>query len=350
MNGPGDVQPQGLLVFVWGGIGNMAMSLPMLRALRSGLPQARISLAVQSAAMSELVDVKEFHAVIALSNNKYRMPFGLAALARDLWKTKADVALSSVPWPDIRCRLLARLSGARQVHFLPGGRAALRRNYAQERRHNIDLNLEIAALALVGPARGDTGIAPGIADDGYAKEIIDQFTINKYQYIAGLHPGAGDARKRFGEALFIELGRRLAGAGHAVVVLGGAREQELRQRVAAGIGPGALATPPGASLRQTLGVIKACRLVIANDSGLAHCAAGLGVPTVALFGPTDEKISGPQGRKVTIVTNCAHCRPCYFPAARYGCSNPDRPCLLLTADEVIGQLDSDMKAFFVART
>ena len=40
--------------------------------------------------------------------------------------------------------------------------------------------------------------------------------------------------------------------------------------------------------------------VIANDSGIAHLAAGLGVPTVAIFGPTDPAVWRPRGPNVRV--------------------------------------------------
>jgi ADP-heptose:LPS heptosyltransferase len=44
-----------------------------------------------------------------------------------------------------------------------------------------------------------------------------------------------------------------------------------------------------------------CRVLLGNDSGITHIAAYWGVPTVALFGPTDPAIWGPIGRRVRIL-------------------------------------------------
>jgi heptosyltransferase-2 len=42
-------------------------------------------------------------------------------------------------------------------------------------------------------------------------------------------------------------------------------------------------------------VLVNCRALVANDSGAMHLAAALGVPVVALFGPTDERQTSPRG-------------------------------------------------------
>jgi hypothetical protein len=47
--------------------------------------------------------------------------------------------------------------------------------------------------------------------------------------------------------------------------------------------------------------LSGARAYVGNDSGITHLAAALGVPTVALFGPTDPAVWGPRGREVRIL-------------------------------------------------
>jgi heptosyltransferase-2 len=58
-----------------------------------------------------------------------------------------------------------------------------------------------------------------------------------------------------------------------------------------------------------MGVIAACRAFLSNDSGAMHLAAALGVPVVAVFGPTDERATAPVGDHA-ILTADVFCRPC----------------------------------------
>lgn len=59
-----------------------------------------------------------------------------------------------------------------------------------------------------------------------------------------------------------------------------------------------------ASLMTTAALMQYCRFVLANDSGLMHLSAAAGVPTIGLFGPTDEHLTGPRGVKsITIRAN-----------------------------------------------
>jgi len=47
--------------------------------------------------------------------------------------------------------------------------------------------------------------------------------------------------------------------------------------------------------------LAAAQVFIGNDSGIAHLAAAVGTPVVALFGPTDPRVWAPRGRQVSIL-------------------------------------------------
>ena len=54
----------------------------------------------------------------------------------------------------------------------------------------------------------------------------------------------------------------------------------------------------------------ACRLIITNDSGAMHIGSALGVPTVTIFGATDEEATGPTGAFARVVREPVECSPC----------------------------------------
>ena len=63
------------------------------------------------------------------------------------------------------------------------------------------------------------------------------------------------------------------------------------------------------SLGVLTGIAARCRVFVTNDSGAMHVAAALGRPVVAIFGPTDERATGPIGSHA-IITSPVFCRPC----------------------------------------
>ncbi|MGQ9610236.1 MAG: lipopolysaccharide heptosyltransferase II [bacterium] len=58
-------------------------------------------------------------------------------------------------------------------------------------------------------------------------------------------------------------------------------------------------------------IIKCCDLYITADSGPMHISAALGVPTIALFGPTDPARHGPYGKNNMVIKKDMSCSPCY---------------------------------------
>ncbi|MBD3237872.1 MAG: hypothetical protein GF330_14330 [Candidatus Eisenbacteria bacterium] len=123
-----------------------------------------------------------------------------------------------------------------------------------------------------------------------------------------LFPGAGWPEKRWPLDLWLELAHHLSEDGNDVTLLFAPREEALWRAARAAL-EGA---PPGRPAcrvtrgRELLHKLVAARAVVAHDSGAAHLAAALGVPTVALYGPTNPRICGPLGSRVRILrTRCA---------------------------------------------
>jgi ADP-heptose:LPS heptosyltransferase len=123
--------------------------------------------------------------------------------------------------------------------------------------------------------------------------------------IMALHPGSGSTRKNWPLTRYKELAALLKAryAAQLLIVLGPA-EAELRDHLTRWetISP---VVAQGLHLAQIAGLLTRCRCLIGNDSGIAHLAAALGVPTVALFGPTDPRVWAPRGKLVRIVTTKA---------------------------------------------
>jgi len=64
------------------------------------------------------------------------------------------------------------------------------------------------------------------------------------------------------------------------------------------------------SLGALVGVAARCEAFVTNDSGAMHIAAALGRPVVAIFGPTDERATGPLGPDRDVLAAPVFCRPC----------------------------------------
>ena len=121
-------------------------------------------------------------------------------------------------------------------------------------------------------------------------------SIGDESYIA-LAPTSRWVSKEWPADRWSELAARLLDDGHAkrVVLLGGPGEVERLAGIARGRAEIKVLAGQG-SLAFSMAAVRDSSLVVANDSAMLHAAAGLSVPLVGLFGPTNAFISGPFGR------------------------------------------------------
>lgn len=66
------------------------------------------------------------------------------------------------------------------------------------------------------------------------------------------------------------------------------------------------------SLGELAALLQRSTAYLGNDSGVTHLAAALGVPTIALFGPSDLRQWAPRGEQVTILSRNVECSPCHL--------------------------------------
>jgi heptosyltransferase-2 len=130
--------------------------------------------------------------------------------------------------------------------------------------------------------------------------------------LVGVSPGAtfGTA-KRWPTPRFAELVSSLQRErGATCVFFGSAEESTLAKEVMKLAKVPAISMAGRTSLAEFMQLIQGCDLFITNDTGTMHVAAGLGVPTLAIFGPTNERETRPLASRVALVTGEAYCRPC----------------------------------------
>lgn len=112
-------------------------------------------------------------------------------------------------------------------------------------------------------------------------------------YAVLLHATSGDY-KLWPEADWIELGRALAARGlRSVLPWGSPRERARSERLAAAIDGAVVA--PRLDYEALAGLFAGARVAIGVDTGLAHLAAALGVPTVGIYCGTDPAATGIHG-------------------------------------------------------
>ena len=280
--------PPRILVLRGGAIGDFIATLPALHALRTRWPDAYIELIgyphiANLARIGGLVD-----RVDSLDRAQIARLFAPGIPLEDKLRERLasfDFVLTYLHDPDRSVETHLRLSEVPDVLYASPIPAA--------GRHITDhLVAPLERLALY-----ETGAKPALdlnAESRAAgKAWLAAHGVKKPP--VALHAGSGSPRKNWPVARFIEVARRLHEAGDVVLfVLGeadGAIAPEIREAVEAV--DGVLAE--GLELVETAGVLASCAAYLGNDSGISHLAAALGLPSLALFGPSDPKVWGPRG-------------------------------------------------------
>ena len=108
-----------------------------------------------------------------------------------------------------------------------------------------------------------------------------------------IHPGAGGRQKRWPVRRFAELATRLDAP---VLLIEGPADADVCRTFVEALAPSVpVVRATGVSLPRLAALLAESRGYLGNDSGVSHLAAALGVPTVAVFGPTDPAVWAPLG-------------------------------------------------------
>ena len=143
--------------------------------------------------------------------------------------------------------------------------------------------------------------------------------------LVGLSPGAewGTSKRwpmRSWSDLARELRQRIPGVREAIFV--GPKETWLGVRVHEESGKVHPVLGPDLDLAGLAAAMAELDLLVTNDSGPMHLAAALGVPCVALFGPTDRRRTAPAGEGHIVLDRGLWCSPCFrrrCPLLHHGC-------------------------------
>ncbi len=119
-----------------------------------------------------------------------------------------------------------------------------------------------------------------------------------------IHPGAGSCKKAWGMERFMELGTGLSRQGfHVSFVLGPAEMEKgvgdffLREKEKNGWNVYSFR-----ELRPFYELLKEGDLLVGNDSGPVHLGGVMGIPTIAIFGPTNPRVWAPPWKNVRVIS------------------------------------------------
>jgi heptosyltransferase-2 len=316
-------------------LGDAVMSLPAIRAIRKTLPHAGLALVARPGlaglfARESAVDrvipypaPSNFAARRAFAAELREQKFDCAILLQNAFDAALIAWMAAIPerigyGRDGRRLLLTRAIPVPEPGDIP----------RHERFYYLEL-LRCAGIIDRFPACDAIALENVEAARRSGGEHLRALGIA--EPVIGISPGAayGNAKRWMSER-FAECGRALRPADGTVLVFGSAAERELAETVARAI-PGARNLAGQTTLREFIDLVACCRLFLCNDSGAMHVASALGVPTIAVFGATDDVTTGPTGSHALVVREHAECSPCLLRE----CPIDHRCMARVTAERVI---------------
>jgi heptosyltransferase-1 len=203
----------------------------------------------------------------------------------------------------IRSAFIARLSQARSVYGFarPREHAATifyTRQIETQKAHIIQQNLDLASavarqtLTCACAEFPRNEIAAQQWQTTIARRHISEYAI--------VNPGAGWGAKQWPPDRYGEVCRLLAEkAGVSPLINYGPGEEALAWKVQKA--SGGAAHPITCSISELIAMTRGARLFVGGDTGPLHLAAAMGVPIVAIFGPTDPARNGPFGTRSVVL-------------------------------------------------
>ena len=175
-------------------------------------------------------------------------------------------------------------------------------------------------------------------DDRYANELLANHGIACADRLVMIHPGSRWEAKSWLTERFAAVADRIQSSRAARVVFAGIDREHARVK---NIQSKMMTTPISiigqTTVLQLAAVMKRCLLFVGNDNGPMHMAAAVGLPVVAIFGPTTPKIWGPWGTKHRVLYKNWDCRTCYVS----GCHLGPQSCMAqVSVDEVMDAVDN----------
>lgn len=199
--------------------------------------------------------------------------------------------------------------------------------------HVIEQNAALAAAVAGVPAEVPAVEFP--LDPAAEDSCERRLRLHGVRRFAILNPGAGWEGKQWPPERYGEVARGLAAMGLRSLINFGPGEEPLARSAAAASAGAAEAVP--SSLSELIAFTRRARLFIGGDTGPMHLAAALGVPVVALFGPTSPARNGPFATRSMVLRNALSSATATAEraAARSRRNRPDPGLLAISAREVL---------------
>lgn len=294
-------------------IGDVVMTVPVLKPLKERFPDARISFLTSRRAGEILENNPYLDEIITYdpfwfypSHRKDYLEFigRLRKKSFDLViEARADIReILFLVWP-IKAKF--------KVSYDVGGGGYLLTNIVPYKglSHKVEYHLDIARYLGCKIDGMEWGIYLSEEEDKRAAGLLLEEGVDFNRPIVAIHPGARKELKCWSTEGFAQVADILIERyGVSLIMTGSADEAPIAREVRGTMKNKCVDLTGKTTLREMAGVITKCSLFICNDSSPMHIAAALNIPTVAIFGPSKSIETAPYGNQHIVVEKDFPCR------------------------------------------
>lgn len=334
-----------LVVYMPGHIGDLLLTVPLLRALRDRFPRLMIEWMVgpwvaDLARRYGVADrLTEFSPAWFQNRRGAGGPGRKEQVAWADQREPVDVFLSTAP-TDLATLFVGRACRPRWwigrslgLEIYP---VASRQTLVEPERglyEADDLLRLLHPLGIVPPAARVTyEVAPAERDE--ARTVLVQAGVDPARRYVVISASAGWPGKQWPVERWAAVADALARAGVTVVLAGGKGDALLVKGLQAAMREPACSLVGATTLPVLAAVLEGGALWLGSDSGGLHLAAAVGTPTVALFGPTNPAKWAPPGPRNRVVRADHDCSGCVAWHPRAPCLQ-DGACMKTIAVETV---------------
>jgi heptosyltransferase-2 len=338
-----------ILVMRYRFIGDTVLTVPFLRNLRRALPHARIDLMLEPFSGQVIEGCPYVDRIIPFeikTIHRYSNQSGSGKLAGyyQYWKRiqQEHYDAAFVLKRSLSSALLVWAAGIpRRIGFATEGRRLLLTDpviYRQD-QHEVENFLDCLRMLDIPVSSRDLELWPSREGDAKIRSLFAQAGWKPEDLKIIIHAAASLPAKQWRLERFAEVMKRLIQRYQARFIYTGSKDDIRLYQELELLGPfGGLNLCGVTSLRDNLSAYRAASMFFGVDSGPMHMAAAVGVPVVALFGPTDERKWGPWGEGHTVITKRLSCHPC----KPHKCS--DHECMNeISAEEALAAVEAKLE-------
>jgi lipopolysaccharide heptosyltransferase II len=314
------------------GIGDVLFTTPVIRSIKDVQPDSQISYWCNDRVAPIIRNNPNINEVFPLSRGDLKKIFAksrLEGISR-FWnlilgikKGHFDISLDFSL--DHRYSLLTKLAGVKKrvgFNYKKRGRFLTDKIDIEgyHAKHIIEYYLDLLKVINIDTKSRSLELRVEASDREKIKKLLSYSGVKENDLIVGVAPGAGaswgkDATLKHWPAIrFAQVADIISDEfGAKILILGSKEERPIADIIYSAMRNKPIDLVGRTSLNELGAIISYLRILIANDGGPLHMAVALGVKTVSIFGPVDEKVYGPYpaSQNHIVIKKELSCRPCY---------------------------------------